>query len=689
MRIPRRSSLHLKTLTLLAVATLSTLAAGQDDVPGRVGRIALTQGQVSIGNEAGAGTGMSTAQVNWPVTSGTLISTARGARTELRIGSTSIRLDGDSSLEVTQLDDANMRLRLHYGSASVRVSNPDVLAGFALDTPQAQVRLQQPGRVRVDAERVRDTSGVEVFEGAALVDGGGSALTLRAGKAAELTDDDVRTMLAQRDAFDDWALSRDRVEDNAASARYVGTDMTGYEDLDRYGNWRTDSEYGPLWTPVVPNTWVPYSDGSWTWLDPWGWTWVDNSPWGYTPFHYGRWVFVNHRWSWAPGRHHDHPVWAPALVGWVGGAGWDITLRDHSRRPASGWYPLTPHDRFVPSYRASENHLRWVNHDVRPDPRRPRDWRPQGLTVVPQDRFAHPGRVDVAHAPRAAAPARAWTGAAGPSAAPSAPPPPPSNRPQRDERFARAGRDREHGREQEPQRGLDTGRISRDGFIRQETPVFSPPISGQPAQPLGVNSPTPHQPQQALGVTSPTPHQPPQAQGVVSPTPHQMTQPPIETAPPPQLQGGWQGGWQRGERGGRREQFEEQRRERQPVQAPAPLAQPAAVAQPVQTAPQAFEARPERERRGGWERQREMAAQPPAPAPAPAALAPRPVPAPVMAAPQPQPQPARVMTAPPAPMPAPAPAAAPQPPRPVPSPPQQHNGERAHNDQHGHQQQER
>src|SRR5437763_270490 len=288
MRIPRRLALHLKTLTLLTCAALSTLAVAQDDVPGRVGRIALAQGQVSIGGESGAG--MAPAQVNWPVTSGAVIATARGARTELRIGSTSIRLDGDSSLEVMQLDDANLRLRLHYGSASVRVLDPQVAAGFELDTPQARMRLQQAARVRVDAERVRDTSAVEVFEGAALVDGGGSELTLRAGKGAEIGDDDVRTMLAQRDAFDDWSLSRDRTEDNAVSARYVGTDMTGYEDLDRYGNWRVDNEYGPLWTPVVANNWVPYSDGSWVWLDPWGWTWVDNSPWGYTPFHYGRWV---------------------------------------------------------------------------------------------------------------------------------------------------------------------------------------------------------------------------------------------------------------------------------------------------------------------------------------------------------------------------------------------------------------
>ena len=144
MRIPRFA---LKTLTLLAFATLSTLAAADDDVPGRVGRIALTQGQVSIGGDVGAE--MTPAQVNWPVTSGSMVTTAPGARTELRIGSTSIRLDGDSSLEVTQLDDANLRLRLHYGSASVRVLNADVLAGFELATPQSRVRLQQPARVRL------------------------------------------------------------------------------------------------------------------------------------------------------------------------------------------------------------------------------------------------------------------------------------------------------------------------------------------------------------------------------------------------------------------------------------------------------------------------------------------------------------------------------------------------------------
>ena len=522
----------LPSLTLLALAGLTSLAlaAEPDDVPAQVGRVALTQGQVSIADDVGAE--MTAAQVNWPVTSGNMISTAPGARTELRIGSTSIRLDGDSSLEILQLDDATLRLRLHYGSANIRVRNPDLLPGFELATAQARVQLQQPGSLRIDAERVRDTSSVNVFDGVALVEGGGSQLTVRAGKGADFSDDDVRTLAAQRDAFDDWAAGRDRIDETSVSARYVGTEMTGYEDLDRHGSWSTDAEYGPIWLPTVATSWVPYRDGSWTWLDPWGWTWVDNAPWGYAPFHYGRWIQVRNRWAWAPGRREGRPVWAPALVGWVGGAGWDITFRDRTRAPGYGWYPLSWHDRYVPGYRTSDNHLRWLNGHVRNDPRggrdhdrdRGRDFRPQGLTVVPQDRFRQPGRVNVARTPLLNLPALGGRNAPPVPLAGGFAPPPPPNRGQRGDRFARGverGPDRGFARGPElgQTRSLDSDRLRRVGFFRQMSPVLSAPSVG--GQPLGVISPTPRQPPQALGVTSPTPQQPPQALGITSPTPRQ------------------------------------------------------------------------------------------------------------------------------------------------------------------------
>ena len=71
----------------------------------------------------------------------------------------------------------------------------------------------------------------------------------------------------------------------------------------------TITELGESWTstapsgcrPGCPPGGRPYTTGSWT-LDPfYGWTWVDTAPWGWAPYHYGRWVFVNGFWAWAPG----------------------------------------------------------------------------------------------------------------------------------------------------------------------------------------------------------------------------------------------------------------------------------------------------------------------------------------------------------------------------------------------------
>jgi hypothetical protein len=466
-----------KTVTLLAFTAFST-AALADDPPARVGRVALAEGQVSISQDTGqpaAG-----AQVNWPVTSHNTISTAPGARTELRIGSTSVRLDGGSALEVTELDDDNLRLRLHYGRASVRIVNADVVGGFELVTPQARVHLQQPGRIRIDADAA-DTSVVSVFDGVALVEGGGSELTLRAGRRADVRDDGIRTVQAQHDAFDDWSLARDQYEDRSQSTRYVASEVTGYEDLDRYGSWRTDAQYGSLWVPTVGADWVPYRDGSWTWIEPWGWTWVDNAPWGYAPFHYGRWLYVNHRWCWTPGHLDRRPIWAPALVGWVGG-GWNTTFHGHDKRPlpATGWYPLGPHDRYVPGHHAPAAHLNWWNRNVHDDGHRDRNYRPNGVTVVPHDAFGQRDRVDVGHAPKGATP---------PALAvqqPGSAPPPPRGAVERDGR--RGGwRDRD-GRDGRDGRGAPVPVLTAPS-VQAGQPQARPPVPAAVAAPAPVAVP--------------------------------------------------------------------------------------------------------------------------------------------------------------------------------------------------------
>ena len=613
------------TVTALALATLSTLALAQD-LPARVGRIALSQGNVTIAGDVGAAS--EAALLNYPVTSNNTLTTARGARTELRIGSTSIRLDGDSSLEVDELDDDRLVLRLNYGSASVRIVDANVLNGFELSTPQALLRMREPGRMRIDAERQRDTTSVTVFDGQGLVDAAGGTLPVRAGKRADVVGDDIDTGTASRDSFDDWSLSRDQYQDRSTSARYVTSDMTGYEDLDRYGAWGQDTEYGALWTPQVDSSWVPYSDGRWTWLDPWGWTWVDNAPWGYAPFHYGRWVQVNRRWSWAPGRHDGRPVWAPALVGWVGG---NVAFGGRPQL-SQGWYPLAPRERYVPGYRASQDHINRLNFGPRgPDSRRGDDQRRRGLTVLPQGQFGQHGQVVV---PRQGGLRGAIDGAA---LGVMQPPRPPQAINRLENRGDGRGDNRgdirgDNRRRDEGGLGGAMRNAARD--VRGSQPAQNNQFHPQPREPVTIATPPPQLPGTNTPRAPVMPNVPPPRQPVtvmtpapVMPNQAQSVQPRFENRGQDRRNDERRG--ERNDDRGGRPQFQQQ--PAQPLQAQPVQPRPQPVQpQPVQPAPQPAPQAQRNEGGGmaGMMRGVAREVRPPAPAPAPAAAPPAAIAAP-------------------------------------------------------------
>jgi hypothetical protein len=352
---------HLKIFILLAFTAVGSIAMA--DPPARVGRISYVEGDV-VFRDTFSGES-SAAQVNWPVTSQNLLITERNARTEIRVGSAAVRVDEDTELEVAQLDDEHVDLRVIYGSVYVRIKSSELARDFALFTPQGRVLLSEPSRIRVDAERAPDTTSISVLDGAAELASADSTYIVRAGKRAELADGDLRMTTLRpndmQDDFDLWTVARDQRDDQSRSVRYVSPETTGYEDLDSYGYWETTSEYGAIWTPrTVSSDWAPYRVGRWTWVEPWGWTWVDSAPWGYAPFHYGRWVWFHQRWCWAPGTVVARPVWAPAMVGWVGGPNWSVSF-SAGTAPAVGWFPLAPHEVYVPSYRVSPTYIRQIN----------------------------------------------------------------------------------------------------------------------------------------------------------------------------------------------------------------------------------------------------------------------------------------------------------------------------------------
>jgi hypothetical protein len=84
---------------------------------------------------------------------------------------------------------------------------------------------------------------------------------------------------------------------------------------------------------------------------------VEDEPWGFAPFHYGRWAFANNGWFWVPGPVVVHPVWAPALVAFVGGGpGFHFSVG-----VGVGWFPLAPGEVFVPGYHVSRAYVNNVN----------------------------------------------------------------------------------------------------------------------------------------------------------------------------------------------------------------------------------------------------------------------------------------------------------------------------------------
>ena len=152
------------------------------------------------------------------------------------------------------------------------------------------------------------------------------------------------------DGFDTWSANRDRHYERNRANSPVSRQMVGYADLDEYGAWETAPEYGAVWYPAnVSGDWAPYRDGYWTDVGVWGATWVDAAPWGYAPFHYGRWAHINGRWGWCPGGYVARPVWAPALVGWVGGPGWRFSTSYGAT--VYGWVPLGWGEAYRPNWK--------------------------------------------------------------------------------------------------------------------------------------------------------------------------------------------------------------------------------------------------------------------------------------------------------------------------------------------------
>ena len=268
--------IHVATLARAVLGTLVVLVAlaaavpvrADDDLPGRVGRVAELAGELFL-SPADAPDQWAPIGLNYPVTGGDNLWAGNDARAEVDFGAGQFRLAGNTNLHLSRLDDRQFALFVAQGRVSVRVRVLDAGEVAYVDTPNAQIVLTRTGLYRIDVSEGRERTALVVREGEANVTTAGGVQQVLPGQTADIEGADPRYANVRNglgsDGFDAWVATRDRRYDRGRSNNYVSREMVGWADLEEHGTWSQVPEYGAVWYPTeVAADWAPYRNGAGT-----------------------------------------------------------------------------------------------------------------------------------------------------------------------------------------------------------------------------------------------------------------------------------------------------------------------------------------------------------------------------------------------------------------------------------------
>jgi FecR protein len=323
---------------LIMVLASAGAAAAQEDY--RHGRIRDVEATVTLQREAEPGA--EEAVPNSPFLPGDRVWTDARGRAEFQFPDGAVlRIDSRGKLDYLTHDDARgekVVLKLWSGGLYLRTRGDRGGAAVEIETPAGLVETHDRGTYRIDVDA--GETRLSVYEGEAVLDGGGRRVDVDAGERAYVRrgeDPERPRSFDRRDADEFAAWDRDRQGRETfvdGGRRYLPQELDAYSgELESNGAWRYETTVGYVWQPYVDAGWRPYTRGRWSWTS-YGWTWVPSERWGWAPFHYGRWgQSASFGWYWIPGR-----SWGPAWVSWASGGdyvGWcPLGFRD---RPVHGW----------------------------------------------------------------------------------------------------------------------------------------------------------------------------------------------------------------------------------------------------------------------------------------------------------------------------------------------------------------
>ena len=302
------------------------------------------------------------ATINVPLMEGDKLYTGVNSRAEIELeDEVVVRLDEESFIHIEALNPARTQLGIVQGTVAINARAVDYDRPWvAINTPSATAAITEHAQVRVQVSADGSTE-MRVRRGRIEVETGPNSIR-RVERDQRLLAYEPEVFMVvpgvSEDSFDQWCDLRDARHAASVSPTYVTTRVSGYSDLDRYGEWVEVVDYGRVWRPrAVVVDWAPYRYGRWVWRHRCGWVWVSDEPWGWVPYHYGRWVYLDrHRWCWVP---HDivvvrRPVWRPALVAFTyadSGSYFSLTISTgYYRGPYVGWFPLGPRDPYYGWY---------------------------------------------------------------------------------------------------------------------------------------------------------------------------------------------------------------------------------------------------------------------------------------------------------------------------------------------------
>jgi hypothetical protein len=246
-----RHLIHIGVLLLLLASGTITCVAGSSNPSGRIARLQYVAGEISV-QPHGAGEWVQGSVIR-PLTNADNVWADKNSRAELNFGSARLRIDSETSLTLTNVNDMSAQVELHQGVLNVHVRSLGSGETYEVDTPNLAFMVTKAGDYRIDVLDDEDSTIVTVRQGEGQATGNESAVSVHAGEQTEFGSSSLENQIRKAprlDGFDEWCQVRERRLDQAFFARYVSHNLVGGGDLDEYRAWRETLDYGPVRAPA-------------------------------------------------------------------------------------------------------------------------------------------------------------------------------------------------------------------------------------------------------------------------------------------------------------------------------------------------------------------------------------------------------------------------------------------------------